>query len=502
MGRGVGCLGGRGGGEQRPVKRVRGGERGAGGAGSEERGARVGERERGAWGEERGAWGEERGARSEERGAGGGERGAGGGERERAAAAVLGDVGLFSRVVLKRPLYGYQVGPARAIVASVLEGRGEDFLLVMARQSGKNELVGQVLVYLLNRLRREACQMVYAAIGDNVGRGVRRLEGLLDNGWNRYEWKRGGRPTRRSLGKASVVFLSSHRQAFARGETAHHLLVVDELQDQDGAHLQAVFEPMRAATNATAVYLGTTRTTYDALWRKKEALERLETADGVQRVFLVGPEAVMAENEAYARFLGRQVARLGRRHPLIASEYFLEPLDGESGFLGERRVGLMMGEHGRVRVPEMRAGDRTRTSADERGREVWGYVATLDVAGIEEAGTSLTGTYPLGAVGNGGRDYTVCTVFRVRSGGRDWDRDRDEIGVGIGNMPLPAQRSLPGQGMGGGLRRWMFLWTRGAGILWTWGVVRGRWRGGCWGFWRRGGWGMLWGMRRGWGKGW
>ena len=42
------------------------------------------------------------------------------------------------------------------------------------------------------------------------------------------------------LGKAAVVFLSSHPQAFARGETAHHLLVVDELQDQDAAHVQAV----------------------------------------------------------------------------------------------------------------------------------------------------------------------------------------------------------------------------------------------------------------------
>jgi hypothetical protein len=37
----------------------------------------------------------------------------------------------------------------------------------------------------------------------------------------------------------AVVFLSSHPQAHARGQTARHLLVVDELQDQDPAHLQA-----------------------------------------------------------------------------------------------------------------------------------------------------------------------------------------------------------------------------------------------------------------------
>ena len=303
---------------------------------------------------------------------------------------VMGDVALFSRVVLKRPLYGYQLAPARAIVESVRAGKGLEFLLVMPRQSGKNELVAQLLCFLLNLLRRTGGNIVYAAIGDNVGRGMRRLEEHLDNGWNGGRGSGGGRPERRTLGKAAVVFLSSHPQAYARGETAHHLLVIDELQDQDAAHLQAVFEPMRAATNATAVYLGTVRTTYDALWRKKEALERLQARDGIQRVFMVGPEAVCAENGRYARFLAGQIAKHGRKHPLIASEYFLEPLDREAGLFGRRRLRLMRGEHG-----------REEGARKQGGRDV--YVATLDVAGIDEAptdarrlanrGTGLHGVY-------------------------------------------------------------------------------------------------------------
>jgi hypothetical protein len=263
------------------------------------------------------------------------------------AAAALGDLALFSREVLRKPLYGYQLAAARAVMASVSAGRGDEILLVMARQSGKNETISQLLVYLLNLLQRAGGTIVYAALGDNLGRGLRRLEGHLDNGWNREAWKREGRPTRRTLGRASVVFMSSHPQAFARGETARHLLVIDELQDQDAAHLQAVFQPMRAAHNATAVYLGTVRTKHDALWRKKEELERLEAGDGSRRVFMVGPEAVCAENPQYARFLAGQIVTHGRRHPLIACEYFLEPLDSEAGLFGERRLTLMRGGHSR-----------------------------------------------------------------------------------------------------------------------------------------------------------
>ena len=74
------------------------------------------------------------------------------------------------------------------------------------------------------------------------------------------------RPVRRILGKASVVFLSTHPSAATRGETADWLLVIDELQDQVASHIEAVFEPMRAANNATALYIGTVKTTIDALW--------------------------------------------------------------------------------------------------------------------------------------------------------------------------------------------------------------------------------------------
>ena len=123
---------------------------------------------------------------------------------------VLLDIETFSRYVLKTPLYAYQLEPARAIMDSISNGRGDEILLIMSRQSGKNETLSQLLTYLLNLLHRAGGNIVYAAIGDNVGRGIRRLEEHLENDWNTNHWKREGRPARRTLGKASVVFMSSH----------------------------------------------------------------------------------------------------------------------------------------------------------------------------------------------------------------------------------------------------------------------------------------------------
>jgi hypothetical protein len=315
-----------------------------------------------------------------------------------AAAYALGDVGRFSQIVLNIPLRDYQLEPLRAVLDSVLYGHGREFLLVFPRQSGKNEAVAHLLVYLLTLFQRRGGQIVYGAIGDGLGRGVRRLEERLDNPWTGGRWRREARPRRIVLGRAAVAFLSSHPRAASRGETADHLLVIDEAQDQDASHIEAVFTPMRAARNATAVYLGTVRLSTDFLWRKKGELEALTALDGQPRVFMVGPETVSAANPAYARFLDSQVARSGRRHPIIAAEYFLEPLDGAGGLFPPWRLALMRGRHAR--------------QTDPRPDQL--LVATIDVGGQDEAAGDA-----LSRLENPGRDYTVATIFEVAPGQSD-----------------------------------------------------------------------------------
>jgi hypothetical protein len=356
---------------------------------------------------------------------------------------ILSDVGRFSRLAIGMPLYEYQQRPLRPVVDSVLHGRGAQFLLVFPRQSGKNEAVAQLLVYLLNLLQRRGGNIVYGATGDGLGRGITRLEQRLDNPWNRTWWRKGSGPARRMLGRAAVVFLSTHPSAATRGETAHWLLVIDELQDQDATHLEAVFEPMRAANNATALYIGTVKTKHDALWRKKGELEAAQQADGLQRVFIVSPDEVTAGNEAYGRFLAGKVARYGRRHPVIASEYFNEPVDAEGGLFDRRRLALMRGNH-------------ARQAPGETERSLVQRVATLDVGGIDEAATD-----PLARLANPGRDYSVAHIFEVEMGG---DQEQPvykavDVFVDQGGRHFEAG---PGRvGLAERLLAWFEAWTIG-----------------------------------------
>lgn len=346
-------------------------------------------------------------------------------ERDAAAIAgdILRDIDRFSRIILRMPLYRYQLEPLRAIVDSVLNRHGLEFLLIFPRQSGKNEAIAHLLVYLLVVLQRRGGQVVFGAIADGLGRARRRLEERLDNVWSRGRWQREQKPQRIRLGRAAVAFLSTHPRAASRGETADHLLIIDEAQDQDASHMEAVFTPMRAAHNATAVYLGTVRQTTDFLWRKKSELEAAEAVDGIQRVFLVAPEQVVIENPTYGRFLKSQIARYGRDHPIIAAEYFLEPMDGRGGMFPTWRRTLMVGNHLR----------RERPQAGEL------YVATVDVAGRDEGATS-----PAARLENPARDYTVATVFTI---------DRNEDGSGpvyrvvdvFADQGSPHFQDTPGQ---------------------------------------------------------
>jgi len=164
------------------------------------------------------------------------------------------------------------------------------------------------------------------------------------------------------------------------------------MQDQDTSHLEAVFTPMRAASNATAVYLGTVRTSYDALWTKKRELEARTQQDHIQRTFIVGPDRITAENPAYQTFLTEQENKYGRHHPIIAAEYHLEPLDREASLFPSRRITLMTGSQPQQKSP---------TPGET-------YIATLDVAGIDEGATD-----PVAALKNPARDYTACTIHQI-----------------------------------------------------------------------------------------
>jgi len=315
----------------------------------------------------------------------------------RAIVYWLTHIDNFSRIVIERPLRTYQVEPAAAILDSIFHGRGDTFAVMMSRQAGKNELSGQLETYLLNLYRREGGQIVKASptFKPQTVNSILRLCDRLNNQWNRKQWRR-REGYMVELGKARVLFFSAEPTASVVGATADVLLEADEAQDITEAKWSKDFTPMAASTNATRVLYGTAWTSNTLLARTVKALKRQEAKDGRRRVFAYDADQVGAEVPAYAAYVAGEVARLGRNHPLIKTQYFLETIDAQGGLFTQVRRALMRGDHQRRHEPE----DGHR------------YALLLDVAGEDEqAGDPLARAM----LRNKRRDATALTVVDVQT---------------------------------------------------------------------------------------
>ena len=105
------------------------------------------------------------------------------------------------------------------------------------------------------------------------------------------------------------------------------------------------------------------------------------------------------EVPAYGDFFAGQVARLGRNHPMIKTQYFSEEIDAEGGLFPPERCALMRGAHRSAREPDA-------------GRI---YAATLDLAGEDEAVLADPADQAAGTAElcNPKRDSTALTIFEV-----------------------------------------------------------------------------------------
>ncbi len=287
-----------------------------------------------------------------------------------AARWWMRDIRLFSRIVARRPLRSYQLEVAQAIVDSVVNGRGLTFAVAMSRQAGKNETQAQLEAFLLNWYRSSpGAQIVKAAptFKPQTINSLMRLERTLSTFWTQGQWRREHGYIVR-LGQARILFFSAQPGANVVGATASLLLECDEAQDVVEEKWNKDFRPMAAATNATTVLWGTVWTSRTLLGKAIRSLRQLEAQDGVRRVFLVPWERAAQDNPAYGVYVRGEIARLGRNHPLIKTQYFLEEIDAEGGMFPEQRQAQMKGDHPRRYEPE-------------EGKR---YVMTIDVAGETE----------------------------------------------------------------------------------------------------------------------
>ncbi|MFO7624985.1 MAG: hypothetical protein R6V73_11585 [Anaerolineales bacterium] len=297
---------------------------------------------------------------------------------------ILRDISLFTDKGAGIHLREYQVQVARVIVDSVLKGKGLSFVVIFPRQSGKNELQAQIESYLLTILSPTQAEIVKVSPTwkPQSLNAMRRLERVLkQNLFTRLSWKKEQGYIYRNR-NARIFFLSGAPTSNVVGATASTLLECDEAQDVLIAKWDKEIAPMAASTNATRVFWGTAWTSQTLLAREKRLAQQAQQRDGIQRLFELTADEVGKEVPAYRNFVANEIARHGRSHPFVRTQYFSEEIDSQSGFFPPARLALLQGEHLRQYNPQPHGV----------------YAFLIDVAGQdEESGSSLTGVNPGGS---------------------------------------------------------------------------------------------------------
>lgn len=292
-------------------------------------------------------------------------------------------------------LRAYQRAAADAVLDSVFKRAGRSLVVMFPRQSGKNELQAQLEAYLLFLHSDSPAEIVKVSPTwrPQSLTAMRRLERVLKaNPFTRGQWQRESGYIFR-MGEARIYFLSAAEEANIVGATASLLLEVDEAQSVGIDKFDRDVAPMAAATNATRVFWGTAWTAQTLLARELRASQAEQDRDNQRRVFRVAADEVIAEVPAYGKYVAHEVARLGRMHLNVRTQYFSEEVDAEAGLFPTQRMALMEGLHAWRERPQagetyaflLDVGGEERGSAKETsGRE---HDATaLVIVAVERAG--------------------------------------------------------------------------------------------------------------------
>lgn len=314
---------------------------------------------------------------------------------------MIRDIQAFAQVGAGFHLRGYQLAAAKAIIAAVWQRRGDSFVVMLPRQSGKNETQAYLEAYLLMTLSNKHAEMVKVSPTwkPQSQNAMRRLERVLKSHKVLQSLYRKESGYIYAVDSARLFFLSGAPESNIVGATANALLQVDEAQDVQAEKFDKEVLPMAASTNATRVFWGTAWTSKTLLARELRLARAAEEVDGRQRVFTASADEIGREVPAYRNFVAEQVRRLGRNHPLVRTQYFSEEIDAQAGLFPAARRALMQGDHPPAEGPSQGAA----------------YALLLDVAGEDETPLDdLAAEYSRAAeYSPSRRDSTALTVVEV-----------------------------------------------------------------------------------------
>ncbi len=244
-------------------------------------------------------------------------------------------------------LRAYQMEAGCEILESVRWRDGRSFVVMFPRQSGKNELQAWIEAYLMFIFSFKGCELVKVSPTwrPQSLNALRRLARVLRaHPYIAPEWRKESNYILQ-LAQARTIFLSGAPGSNIVGATASHLLEVDEAQDVLPEKFDREIAPMAASTNATRVFWGTAWTAETLLGRELRASQEAQARDGKRRVFRLTADEVGLEVPAYRQFVAAQVARWGRAHPTVRTQYFSEEIEAGGGLFTAQRMALVEGEH-------------------------------------------------------------------------------------------------------------------------------------------------------------
>jgi len=211
-----------------------------------------------------------------------------------------------------------------------------------------------------------------------------------------------------------ISFLSGDAKSNIVGATASLLLIINEAQDISPSLYQHKLLPMAASTHATVLLAGTLWTSHTFLSQEIRHARYSEGLDGRQRVFMVDADHVRQVLPAYGAHVDSVVARWGREHPLVKTQYFNEEIDATTGMFNAARMNLIFSV-GRVSKPATTDDSPPKitssrcSSGTDFGGSRRGVAFLLDLAGQDEAVMSD----PAARLANPSRDSAALSIVEI-----------------------------------------------------------------------------------------
>ena len=353
-------------------------------------------------------------------------------------------------------LFPYQREVAYRIVESVLIGDGEEISVLQARQSGKSEVLANVIVGLMVLLPRLA-----KAYPDMLGKFAKGLmvgifaptDNQAETVWGRvhdkltsakakqyYEDPEIDDQTQRSGGKTKTVTLKNSG-SFCRMHTAnpkakiesksYHFVLVDEAQDVDTTMITKSISPMCAFYNGTKVFTGTPNRVKSYFQGACAYNKRRASRGGRRNHYEYNYKFVCRYNADYKKYIAKEKARLREDSDEFQMSYNCKWLLDQGMFVTEDVLGEMcdprMGIVGSWwRDPVVVGIDPARTHDSTVVTVVWVDWNHADPFGY--------------------REHRILNWKEITA--KDWERQYAEIAAFLANYNV-LRIGVDAQGMGG-----------------------------------------------------